>query len=234
MMTDKSVLQDCNHLQKIGVISQKGVNSDFVLGTYYVIGNLLRSCGGLGKYQVFQVQNSSPFVEPLVYKGIQQAILEERYTQRGYCQINAEPIMNGMLEYSAAHPDTEFVMVMKDSIYVKDLNYFLGVNRKALSRRGYLLNTTIISCGENSPFEMDALTFQSVLKHELGHRFGATDQRNRNPGGLYNYKELGTHCTTPGCIMNVANSLRDGQLAARRRATYCPACLRAIKRELSR
>ncbi len=220
--------------QKIGIIAQEGTNPAFVHGTYHVVNNLLNSCDNAGRYQVFEVKNIVPFVRPLIQKGIQQAISEERYTQRGYRQINAEPIMNGMLEYSAAHPDTELVMVMNDSIYASDLNYFLGVNRKCLSRLGYLLNTTIISCGKNSPFEMDPLTFQTVLMHELGHRFGATDHQNRNPGELYDYKQLGTHCTTPGCIMNVANSLRDGQLAARRRATYCSACLRAMKKEFSR
>lgn len=231
---EKTVTQNRIPQKKIGIISQEGVKPNFVLGTYYVIGNLLRACGGTEKYQVFQVQNAAPFVNPLIRTGIDQAIQEERYTQRGYRQINAEPIIDGMLEYTKNHPDTELVMVMRDSIYAKDLNYFLGVSSKRLLPTRQLLNSTIISTGKKSPFELDALTFQSVLLHELGHRFGATDQQNRKPGELYEHGQLGTHCTTPGCIMNVINSLHEGRIAAHRRATYCPSCLRAIKKEFSR
>ncbi len=222
-------------IQKIGVIAQEGTNPAFVEGAYLVVDNLIRSCGGENKYQVFQAPNATPFVSRIVRDGINGAILDKnRYNKEGYIQVNAEPIMDGLLNYSAAYPDTEFVLVMRDSIYAQNLNYFLGVNHKAMSRTGLLLSTTIISTGKNSPFELDGITFQSVLMHELGHRFGATDQQNRKPGELYNYPKMGTHCTTPGCIMNVMNSLDEGRVAAHRRATYCPGCLRAMKKEFSR
>lgn len=222
-------------IQKIGIIAQEGTNPAFVEGAYRVVNNLVRSCGGENKYQVFQAPNATPFVKRIVRDGINWAILDKnRYTKRGFFQINAEPIMNGMLECSKAHPDTEFVLVMRDSIYAQELNYFLGVNRKMVSRFGHLLNSTIVSTGKNSPFELDGITFQSVLMHELGHRFGATDHRNRNSGELYNYPQMGTHCTTPGCIMNVMNSLQEGRVAAHHRATYCPGCTVAMKKEFSR
>ena len=222
-------------VQKIGILSQNGAHPAFVEGAYRVVDSLVRSCSTPDKYQVFRVQNADAFVAPMIQKGISQAILDKnRYTRRGYFQINAEPIMEDMLTYTAAHPDTEFVLVMRDSIYAQKLNYFLGVNRKGFSRFGHLLNTTIISTGKNSPFELDGITFQSVLMHELGHRFGCTDQQNRRPGELYDYKQLGTHCTTPGCIMNVMNSLQEGRVAAHRRATYCPGCITAMRKELSR
>ncbi len=219
-------------VQKIGIIAQDGTNSAFAEGAYRVVCNLLTTCNAMHKYQPFYIKDATPFIGPIIQKGINQAGM--RYRQRGYRQINAEPIMEDLLNYSAAYPDTEFVLVMRDSIYAQDLNYFLGVNRKAMSTTGQLLNTTIVSTGKNSPFELDGFTFQSVLMHELGHRFGATDQQNRKMGELYNYPQMGTHCTTPGCIMNVMNSLDEGKMAAHRRATYCPGCVAAMKREFSR
>ena len=167
-------------IQKIGIIAQDGTDPAFVQGAHHVVSNLLRSCDTTGKYQVFTVQNAGPFVAPLIHSGIYRAVLENRYyNPDGYYQISAEPIMKGLLEYTAAHPDTEFLMIMSDSIYANKLRYFLGVNRKAMSRLGHLLNTTIVSTGKNSPYALDGITFQSVLMHELGHRFGTTDQQNR-------------------------------------------------------
>lgn len=222
-------------IQKIGIIAQDGTDPAYVQGAYHVVNNLLRSCGATGKYQVFNAQNAGAFVNPLIHDGIFQAVLEDRYyNPNGYYQICAEPIMDGMLKYTAAHPDTEFLMITDNSIYANKLRFFLGVNRKAVSRSGRLLNTTIISTGRNSPYALDGITFQSVLMHELGHRFGTTDQRNRREGELREYREMGTHCTTPGCIMNVMNSLHEGRIAAHRRATYCPGCVAAMKREFSR
>lgn len=220
-------------IKKIGIVSQEGVNPAYVEGVYHVVKNLLYACNGYEKYLVCKLKKS-PLISALINRGIYRAKKEGRFTERGFYQINAQPIIEGMLDYSAMHPDREYLLVMNDSIYANGLNYFLGANSKFRSRMGNLLNTTIISKGKGSPFEMEPLTFQAVLMHELGHRFGATDTHNRAPGELRDYEKLGRHCVTPGCIMNVANSLHDGKMAAQRNATFCSGCLSAMKRELSR
>ena len=219
--------------KQIVIIAQNDTDTAYTQGVYHVVNNILRSCGVQDKYQVFY-QKNHPMVSALVNRGIYFAEQQKRYTQRGFYQINAEPIISGMLDYNDANPNRELLMVMRDSIYAQNLNYFLGVNSKRFSQRGLLSNATIISMGKNSPYAMDGLTFQSVLMHELGHRFGATDIWNRKKGELYDYPQLGRHCLTPGCIMNVTNSLRDGQVAAQRQATFCPGCMTAMKKELSR
>ena len=84
--------------KKIGVIAQEGTNPAFVQGVYYVVNNLLCSSNATDKFQVFLAPNATPFVDTIVRDGIRQAILDERYIQRGYCQINAKPIIDGYVK----------------------------------------------------------------------------------------------------------------------------------------
>ena len=148
-------------------------------------------------------------------------VVRDRDTQ--YRQIEASILSQKLYHLALSNPPTHGILLLNESIYADDLNYALG----------YSANTyTVIANGGITPFQLNFDEFRHVLWHELGHRFGATELKNRPASDLIIHDKFGAHCKTPGCIMNIVNSVRDVQKNLG--ATFCPGCIRAIKRELSK
>ncbi len=110
-----------------------------------------------------------------------------------------------------SNPQTDSILLLNESIYANDLNYALGYSNNAYS---------VITNGIGTPFQLNFGEFKHVLRHELGHRFGATELENRPAAGLVFHKDFGWHCTTPRCVMNIVSSIQD--VRTNLNATFCP------------
>lgn len=117
------------------------------------------------------------------------------------------------------------ILLLNDGLYPPGYNYVFGFN--TADQTG-----VVVARGDKSPAMLTDAQFTQIIRHELGHKFGATTPGIRPASEIYNYPGLGEHCLSPNCVMNVIASTDD--LIKNPTTRFCPGCVAAIKRELSR
>jgi predicted Zn-dependent protease len=114
------------------------------------------------------------------------------------------------------------VILISHDLYLGRANGFcFGGYTPTEEGLGYLLMSTART--ETPEFAAD------VLRHELGHMFGAPSEGRRNTE-----ESLGFHCLTPYCVMQQKLTVGDALRYATQRAksgaqTYCEQCEKDIQ-----
>ena len=98
----------------------------------------------------------------------------------------------------------------------EDCNWFFGALSKVPDSLGYLFVSTARMQSENQA--------RDILRHELGHMFGAPSQGRSNTYDLW-----GLHCSNDLCVMQQKASVGQAVKYAEQRAkagapTYCSQC----------
>lgn len=103
----------------------------------------------------------------------------------------------------------------------EDCNFFFGALSKCPESLGYVLVSTARMQSENHA--------RDIIRHEVGHMFGAPSEARNNTYELY-----GLHCSNTDCVMqqkdSVAKAVRYAEQRAKRNAgTYCGQCEQDIQ-----
>jgi len=116
------------------------------------------------------------------------------------------------------------VIVVDNDIYSGDenCNWFFGGFSECPGSLGYIVLSTARMQSENH--------MKDIVRHELGHMFGAPSKRRSNTYELY-----GLHCSNSGCVMQqkdtVAEAVEYAELRASRSSpNYCKQCEQDIQR----
>ena len=218
------------NVQYIALFKQEEVPDIYLDSAVSVINSILDLQPAQQKYRAFIAQGAQDVVNAWValsevqsrHDGHFPTILQNRAR---YYQLQAYKITEQMDAFCRRNPNIDALMITKDSLYTPTLNFAFGFSNDRLS---------IVSLGQNSPYSLNPEEFCMVLSHELGHKFGATEYANRSPNQLVTVPNLGTHCRTPGCIMNNIQSANDMRAMNQNNADFCDDCLAAMRLQLSR
>ena len=208
-------------IPNIIIIPQSGVPDQYVQTTWNTVRHILDMVPNQKRYNMIMARNARAVADMWV----QMTSKRIRFTSNHvtYHQIEATILSQQLKKLALSQSPINGILLLNDSIYAGNLNYALGYSNNAYS---------VIANGFNTPFQLNFPEFQHVLRHELGHKFGATELTNRSVSSLIHHNNLGWHCTTPRCVMNIVNSIQD--VRNNLGADYCPLCKQAIRKELSR
>lgn len=114
------------------------------------------------------------------------------------------------------------IIIIDNDIYYPGLNWCFGGYTETDRGLGYILISTARMKSENHA--------KDILRHEIGHMFGAPSQGRSNT-----YGNLGLHCSNDLCVMQQKDGLREAVSYAEQRArlnagTYCSQCEDDIRR----
>jgi len=121
-----------------------------------------------------------------------------------------------------AHTEMESgkIFFLKEDLYSDGLNWCFGGFTPAAVGLGYVL---ISSARVDDDFQA-----RDIIRHELGHMFGAPSGGRKNT-----YDSLGLHCSNNLCVMqqklSVPESIRYAHIRRKTRApAYCRDCIKDI------
>jgi predicted Zn-dependent protease len=141
-------------------------------------------------------------------------------------QVNQRAMLNALHNNSKVQesPRAGKIVLFDEDLYDTGLNWCFGGFTGVDEGLGYIL----ISSAKIKSIEHA----RDLNRHEIGHMFGAPSlARERTRSAIRN---LGLHCTTPGCVMQQKTDLKEAVRYASQRAkmnapTYCGICEQNIR-----
>ena len=141
-------------------------------------------------------------------------------------QVDAEALVGNLWRnrFFQEHPEAGKIVLFDEDLFSSaepNNNWVFG----GLFRQEGNLGTIVLSTARMK----DEIHARDVIRHEVGHMFGAPSYGRRNT-----YECMGNHCSDPACVMHQRLNAADSYTAAFQREqngrlSYCNLCQEDIR-----